>query len=134
MRKNTNKKTVIEKQVFIPSTTKIKTFSGRPVSISDLSIDDWIDELEITFSARKYTDEQKVDLIYSHLEGRDKEEVKFYPGARHSPYAILDCLRSAFGNPESVTTLQQRFLHEIRKIRRRSDNIFTHYSNSFKQC
>ena len=102
-------KTVIEKQVYIPATTKLKTFSGRPVSKSDLSIDDWIDGLEIAFSARQYTDEQKVDLIYSHLEEQAKEEVKFYPGARHSPYAILDCLRSAFGNPESVTTLQQKF-------------------------
>lgn len=84
-------KQVIEKQTFIPETRKIKTFCGRPKSKSDISVDDWIDDIEIAFSARKYSDTQKVDLIYSHLEGQAKEEVKFRPDIRQDPHAILDC-------------------------------------------
>ena len=117
-------KQVIEKQTFIPETRKLKTFCGRPMSKSDVSIDDWIDEIEIVFSARKYTDLQKVDLIYSHLEGQAKEEVKFRPDIRQDPYAILDCLRSAFGNPESVTSLQQKFFERNQQ----DSETIRHYS------
>ncbi|XP_061187965.1 uncharacterized protein LOC133196030 [Saccostrea echinata] len=55
------------------------------------------------------TERFHIDLIYSHLEGQAKEEIKFRPEIRQDPYATLDCLRSAFGNPESVTLLQQNF-------------------------
>lgn len=104
-----SKAKVIEKHTFFAENRKLRTFSGRPKNDGDPSIDDWIDDLEIAFSARGRTDAQKVDLIYTHLEGQAKEEIKFRADIRHDPEAILECLRSAFGNPESIITLQQRF-------------------------
>lgn len=80
-----------------------------------VSIDDWIDELEIAFSAREYTDSQKVDLIYSHLDGQAKEEIKYRSDIRQDPHAILDCLESAIRNPESVTSLQYNFFERTQK-------------------
>ena len=77
----------------LPETRKIKTFCSRPKSTSAVSIDDWIDELEIAFFAREYTDSQKEDLIYSHLDGQAKEEIKYRPDIRQEPHAILDCLQ-----------------------------------------
>lgn len=130
-------KQVIEKQTFIPETRKIKTFCGRPKSKSDISVDDWIDDIEIAFSARKYSDTQKVDLIYSHLEGQAKEEVKFRPDIRQDPHAILDCLRVAFGNPESVTSLQQKFFErhqlESETIRHYSYALLDLYQNVIRK-
>lgn len=104
-----SKAKVIEKHTFFAENRKLRTFSGRPKNDGDPSIDDWIDDLDIAFSARGRTDAQKVDLIYNHLEGQAKEEIKFRADIRHDPEAILECLRSAFGNPESIITLQQRF-------------------------
>ncbi|XP_062589604.1 uncharacterized protein LOC134251234 [Saccostrea cucullata] len=116
-----SKPKVVEKHTFIPESRKIKTFSGRPKTENDVSIDDWIDDLEVAFAARERTDAQKVDLIFTHLEGQAKDEVKYREDIRHDPYALLDCLRAAFGNPESVITLQQRFFErhqrESEKIR-----------------
>ena len=37
------------------------------------------------------------------------DEVKFRADIRYNPSAILDCLRTAFGDQESVTILQQKF-------------------------
>lgn len=75
------------------------------INISD---DDWIDVIEIAFLARKCSDTQNIVLIYSHLEGQSKEEVNFGQFIRYVPPAILDCIRVAFGNPESMTSLQQK--------------------------
>jgi hypothetical protein len=107
--------TKVEKLSFITETRKIKTFSGRPESKTDVSVDDWIDDIEMAFSARKYTNSQKVDLIYSHLEGQAKDEIKFRTDIRQDPEAMLECLRSAFGNPETVTILQQKFFERHQK-------------------
>ena len=100
-------KNVIVKNVLVPESRKIKTFSG--LSSCKLSIDEWVDDIDLIFSARKYTDSEKVDFIYSHLEGQAKEEIKYRSDIRHDPDAILHCLRTAFGSPESLTTLQQKF-------------------------
>jgi hypothetical protein len=109
LKQKQSKPNVIEKHMFIPKSRNIKNFSGRPKSENDPSIDDWIDDLELAFAARERTDAQKVDLIFTHLTGQAKDEVKYRDDIRHDPEAILDCLRAAFGNPESVVTLQQRF-------------------------
>ena len=53
---NSRSKTVV---TCMPETRKIKTFCGLPNSTSGVSIADWIDDLEIAFSAREYTDSQK---------------------------------------------------------------------------
>lgn len=65
-------KHVIEKQTFIPETRIIRTFCDHSRSKSDISVGDWIDDIEIAFLARKYSDTQKVDIMYSHLEGQAK--------------------------------------------------------------
>lgn len=71
--------------------------------------------LKLLFFAREYTDSQKVDLIFSLLDGQAKEEIKYRPDIRQEPHAILDCLQSAFCNPESVTSLQQKFFERNQK-------------------
>ena len=96
-------------------TRKIKAFCGRLNSTSDASFDDLIDDLEIAFSAREYINSQNVDLIYSHLDGQAKEEIKYRSDIRQDPQAILHRLRSAFGNPESVTSLQQKCFEQNQK-------------------
>ena len=99
----------------VPRERNIKKFRGRPKCDSDISIDDWLDEIILVFSVRKFSDAEKVDFIYSHLEGQAKDEVKFRADIRHDPSAILDCLRTAFGDQESVTILQQKFFERHQK-------------------
>ena len=41
--------------------------------------------------------------------------MKYRPEIRYDPGAILECLRKAFGNKESVTLLQQRFFERQQK-------------------
>jgi hypothetical protein len=105
----------VEKLSFIPETRKIKTFSGRPESKSDVSVDNWIDDIEMTFPARKYTNSQKVGLIYSNLEGQAKDEIKLRMDIHQDLEAMLEYLRSAFGNSETVTKLQQNFFERHQK-------------------
>ena len=97
--------------MFIPESRNIKNFSGRPKSDNDPSVDDWIDDLELAFAARQ---------SFYALNGQAKDEVKYRDDIRHDPEAILDCLRAAFGNPESVVTLQQRFFE---RHQRESESI-----------
>lgn len=76
---------MIEKHTFVAKNLKLRTFSGRPKNDGNLSIDDWIDDLEIALTARARTDAQKVDLIYTHLKGQAKEEIKFRADIRQDP-------------------------------------------------
>ena len=62
--KTSNPSTIVHSNNYIRKDRKIKTFSGRHSSA--ISIDDWIDELELVFSAGKLSNAEKVDLIYSH--------------------------------------------------------------------
>ena len=106
---------IVESHTYIATDRKIKTFSGRPKSDSDLSVDDWIDDIRSVFSARKPTTAEKVDLIYSHLEGQAKDEIKFRADIRRDPDLMLECLQAAFGDHDSVTILQQQFFERRQK-------------------
>ena len=98
---------------YVSKERKIKTFSGRPKLDTDLSIDDWIDEITLVFQSRRYTDGEKIDLIYSHLEGEARDELKFRPNIRRDPELMLNCLRNAFGDHDSVTILQKHFFERV---------------------
>ncbi|KAK3104110.1 hypothetical protein FSP39_024498 [Pinctada imbricata] len=133
---------VYENHTYIAKDRKIKTFSGRPKSSNDMTVDDWIDDIRLVFWARKATNAEKVDIIYSHLEGEAKDEIKFRTDIRHDPEAILECLQTAFGDPDSVTVLQQRFFERhqrdtetirqysyvlldlFQKVRKKDDSVF----------
>ena len=49
------------------------------------------------------------------MDGQAKEEIKYRPDIRQDPHAILDCLQLVFGYPESVTSLQQKFIERNHK-------------------
>ena len=59
----------------VPRERNINKFCGRPNCDSDISIDEWLDEITLVFSARKFSDAEKVDFIYSHLEGQAKAQI-----------------------------------------------------------
>ncbi|XP_062621617.1 uncharacterized protein LOC134283177 [Saccostrea cucullata] len=83
---------------------KIQKFNGNNVPV-----DDWIDELASVFHAIHMSVAEKCDLIYSHLEGEAKDEIKFRSDIRSAPNEMLECLRKAFGDRESITVLQKNF-------------------------
>lgn len=104
-----------ERLTYLPKDRKIKTFSGKPRTDTDISVDDWIDDVESIFATRKRSIGEQVDLIYSHLEGEAKDEIKYRLDIRNNPDAILECLRRVFGHRESVTVLQKDFFDRIQR-------------------
>ena len=64
--------TVGQKQIVVfPRDKKINNFTGRKTE-GDQPVEDFIDELKITFEARDMTSAERVEFIMSHLEKKSE--------------------------------------------------------------
>ena len=108
--------TVGQKQIVVfPRDKKIKNFTGRKTE-GDQPVEDFIDELKITFEARDMTSAERVDFIMSHLEGPAKEEVRMYSKKeRSNPDVLLEVLTQAFGEKCSSSQLLKLFYERKQK-------------------
>lgn len=108
--------TVGQKQIVVfPRDKKINNFTGRKTE-GDQPVEDFIDELKITFEARDMTSAERVDFIMSHLEGPAKEEVRMYSKKeRSNPDFLLEVLTQAFGEKRSSSQLLKLFYERKQK-------------------
>ena len=73
---------------------EIKSFTGRKTE-DDQPVEDFIEEVKITFEAREMASAARVDFVTSHLEG---PEVRMYSKKdRSNPDFLQDVLTQAFG-------------------------------------
>ena len=97
-RKNETKTVYVQRERTIPK------FIGY-----NMDIEDWIEEVQ--YAARGTTAEQGADLIYQHLTGNARDEIKYLDGnVRQEPLQMIRILREAFGDKENAMKLQKKFL------------------------
>lgn len=96
------------KVVFTPRERKINNFSGK--RDSDITVDEFIEDIELALKTRPTSDIEKVNFIISHLEGPAREEVRYRSTAeKKKPKDILDILREVFGDRVTISELLSDF-------------------------
>ena len=104
-----------ERFVYIQRERKCPHFSGSKAR-SDLSIHDWIENVESCLRDRHMSAREKALFLYDHLEGEAKAEIRFRSLAeREQPDTILDILKELYGSSSSFVSLQKMFFDRKQK-------------------
>lgn len=97
--------------VFIQQTEKVSKFSGNLDRSDSLTIEEWIELVEIHIQT-KPTEKEKALWIYNHLEGAARIEVKYLPREEKERVdGIFKVLREIYGCSHSHISLQRRFFN-----------------------
>ncbi len=105
------------KTVYITKdTARIPKLRGAPKKEEDIEVDEWIDDVRRHLAASRFCTQEKVEFILQHLGGAAKCEVKFRTDSQKAtPESILGMIQTVFGDPESVSTLQEAFWRRNQK-------------------
>ncbi|CAG2204694.1 uncharacterized protein [Mytilus edulis] len=102
------KETVEPKVVFTPRERKIEKFSGRKEDSQTL--EEFIEDVELTIKSRPTPEEEKVNFIISLLEGPAKEEIRYRPlSEKKTTKSVLSILREVFGERGTISELLSDF-------------------------
>lgn len=105
----------VERFVYIQREKRCPHFSGSK-SRSDLSICDWIENVESCWRERHMTAREKALFLYDHLEGEAKAAIRFRSFAeRENPDTILTILKGLYGS-SSLLACKNSFLIGNRKM------------------
>lgn len=108
---------ISERLVYIQRERKCPFFSGSK-SKSDISIYDWIENVESCWRGRNMTSREKALFLYDHLEGEAKAEIRFRSlTERENPDTILRILKEVYGSSSSFVSLQRQFFDRKQKDR-----------------
>ena len=104
---------------------KTRTFSGRPRNSDDLSVEDWIEEVER--ATRNRTRQDKKDFILEHLAGEALEEVKHRN--RHNKASSEDVyliLKKAFGDSDCSRAHLERQFYNRKQLKAETLRKYSH--------
>lgn len=97
--------------VFIQQTEKVPKFSGNLDRSDSLTIEEWIELVEIHIQT-KPIEKEKALWVYNHLEGAARIEVKYLPREeKECVNGIFRVLREIYGCSHSHISLQRRFFN-----------------------
>lgn len=97
--------------VFIQQTEKVPKFSGNLDRSDSLTIEEWIELVEIHIKT-KPTEKEKALWVYNNLEGTARIEIKYLPRMeKECVDDIFRVLREIYGCLYSHISLQHRFLN-----------------------
>lgn len=97
--------------VFIQQTEKVPKFSGNLDRSDSLTIEEWIELVEIHIQT-KPTEKEKALWVYNHLEGTARIEIKYLPRVeKECVDDIFRVLREIYGCLHSHISLQRRFFN-----------------------
>ena len=105
---------------------KLSRFSGRPVKAGDPTILEWIDEVDIYCQQCHIPEKDKAQVVYNHLGGLARDEVKCNPDVKGDYKALVKLLNRQFGADETVQSLQKS-LYERHQL---EDESLMDYSRS----
>ena len=95
------------RQLYVPKERKVRPFSGRE---GELTVTEFITDMESLFRARAMTDDEQCDFITSHLEGDARREIRYRSTAElTTPRRLMNVLLDVFGEKRSVSQLQELF-------------------------
>lgn len=96
------------KVVFTPRERTINNFSGRKDSVQ--TVDELIEDIELTLKTRPTSDDENVNFITSHLEGPAREEIRYRSAdEKKKPKDILAIFKEVFGERETTFELLSDF-------------------------
>ena len=97
------------KVVFAPRERKVRKFSGTPTE-EYYPVQDFLQEIQSVFDARRMTPAEQADYIISNLEGSAREEVRYRTAAeRRDPRRLQEILERVFGEKLNSAQLLARF-------------------------
>lgn len=98
--------------VYVQQDRKVPRFSGTLDKPDSLTVEEWIEEMNHFVVNKPITEKEKAHIVYNHLEGAARIEIKFLPlEAKESVTAIFDVLREVYGCLHSHVSLQRRFFN-----------------------
>lgn len=108
--------------VFAPRERKVRKFSGTPTE-EYYPVQDFLQEIQSVFDARRMTPAEQADYIISNLEGSAREEVRYRTAAeRRDPRRLQEILERVFGEKLNSAQLLARFHNRRQEPGRLSSN------------
>ena len=104
--RNLSSASPVERLLYIPRERKCPSFRGT----AGIPVEDWIEEMRASLRTRRLEPLDQAYLIYDHLEGEAKDEIRYRPRAeREDPEKIFKILQDLYGCSRSYVSLQQAF-------------------------
>ncbi|ESO96080.1 hypothetical protein LOTGIDRAFT_160067 [Lottia gigantea] len=125
---NTTSSSATKSVVYIDRTREPKKFKGILKTSGDLTVHEWIEDIQEYVSTLNLTGEDEARFIYSHLEGDAKEEVKLRK-AKGNASLIYDAIRSTFSETHSTSHLLKLFYERTQK----KDESIREFSYALRQ-
>ena len=95
--------------VVLPSAKKVRNFWGSPDKDSDLTVEDFIDEMKWALRSNNHRGLDAARFVVSHLRGDARSEVKNCGAVWHSEEGVFEILTDAFGERRTLPTLLSEF-------------------------
>ncbi len=102
--------------VYISRERKLKVFSGKSATGQQDAVDiaEWVDDVSRYLGSRKWSSAEQSDYIMQHLEGSARDEILYRPDSvKKDPKLILETLKKVFGEPDTLTDLQETFYTRV---------------------
>ena len=91
------------------STLELRKFRDRPTKPGELTLSEWMEEVDNYCDYFQIPNARKVSVITSHLEGQALNEVRCHEGAKKNLEKLINILERYFGSIETLQSLQQLF-------------------------
>lgn len=96
--------------IYVQQERKLPLFSGKVDCKDSWTLDEWIEQIRLFAQARGRSEKERAQIVFDHLEGAARTEVKFLPTTqRESMESIFDVLKDVYGSVHSHINLQRRF-------------------------
>lgn len=96
--------------VFVQQDRKLPLFSGKVDDNEQWTLDEWIEQIRHFAQMRGTTEKERARIVFDHLEGAARTEIKFLPAAeRECMDSIFKVLKDVYGCMHSHIALQRRF-------------------------
>lgn len=105
-----NESSTKERTVYLTQTRRIDRFRGKPEKSTDITVDEWVDDIQSILATRRYSLRDQAAFIIENLAGEARREI-IGRGSdiREDPDKIISVLLKVFGDGDDLPQLQRRF-------------------------
>ena len=96
--------------LYLTQGRKLDRFKGKQERLSDLTVEEWIEDAEAAMASRRLGEEESAAFLLEHLAGQARREILGRGNAvQRNAKEILKTLAKVFGDGCTLPQLQQRF-------------------------
>ena len=104
--------------MYISTSRKVDRFRDKPVNASDITIQEWVEDVRVVLTSRKMRVEEQAAFVVEHLAGKARQEILGRgDSVKNDPERIFTTLLKVFGDGDSLAVLQQKFFSYQQKER-----------------